>query len=470
MKDTQKNDFYISPAVHYVLRAIGKLILLAVILLSATSVVTFCLGLFAAGDHVVQLPGQASPIISVQKIAETETPVTVDPGQVVEIARADIAVAGDIMLHMPIVRTNATDEGYQFDEVLAFVKPYISGADYAVVNLETTLSGTDGGREYTGSPNFNSPDAIALSAKNSGFDMLLTGNDHCYDYGTAGLKRTLSVLKSYNLDTLGTLETKEETRYAIKTVGGVNVGMLSYTAAQIDDSGSTVKLNDRKTDSAAAGLINAFDYEKLSQFYTEVEGQIATMRTNGADAVVVFIHWGDEYSLNVTDKQKSIAQKLCDLGVDVIVGSNPHVVQPADLLTSSVNTDQKTVCLYSSGSFLSNLRIDTTPLSTSHCEDSVVLNFTLTKYSDGTVRLNAVSLLPTWVMVDGTGPTRDFFVLPLDQNITDWAKAYGLTGQQLSDAKNSYNRTMEILTPGLNKIATHLSAENSGIDSSMGVG
>ena len=300
--------------------------------------------------------------------------------------------------------------------------------------------------------------------------MLLTGNDHCYDYGTSGLKRTLSVLKGYSLATLGTLESKEESRYVIMSVGGVNVGMLSYTAADIDDSGSSVKLNDLSTDSAAAGLINAFDYDTLSQFYTELEGQIATMRISGADAIVVYIHWGDEYSLSVNDKQRAIAQKLCDLGVDVIVGSNPHVVQPIDLLTSSVNAAHKTVCLYSAGSFLSNLRIDTTPLSTSHCEDSAVLNFTLTKYSDGTVRISAVSLMPTWVMVDGTGPTRDFYVLPLDQSVADWKSAYSLTDQQFSDAKSSYNRTMEIVTSGLNKVAAYLADENAGLDPSLGVG
>ena len=470
MKETEKNDFYIAPAVYHTLRAIGILILLAVLLFSATSVVTFCLGLFASGNHVVQLPGQDSPIVSLQQVTEVAEPAVIDPGQVVEIARADFAVAGDIMLHMPIVRTNATEDGYSFDSVLAYMKPYISGADYAVANLETTLAGTDSGREYTGSPNFNSPDAIALSAKNSGFDLLLTANDHCYDYGTGGLKRTLSVLKSYALTTLGTLENKEETRYVTKSIGGVNVGMLSYTAADIDDSGSSVKLNSLNTDSAAAGLINAFDYDKLSQFYTEVEGQIATMKTGGVDAIVVYIHWGEEYSLNVNDKQRAIAQKLCDLGVDVIVGSNPHVVQPIDLLTSSADAQHKTVCLYSSGSFLSNLRIDTTPLSTNHCEDSVVMNFTLAKYSDGTVRISAVSLMPTWVMVDGTGPTRDFYVLPLDQSVTDWKSAYGLTDQQFSDAKNSYNRTMEIVTTGLNKVATYLAAENAGLDPSLGVG
>lgn len=469
MKENERNEAPISPGVRFVLRAIGTMLVLAILLFSAISAITFCLGLFADGNHVVQLPWQDSPIVSMQEISKAEAPAA-DPSQVVEIARAKFAVAGDIMLHMPIVRTNQTESGYNFDEVFAYVRSYIERADYAVANLDTTLSGTDSGQEYTGAPNFNSPDAIAASAKNIGFEMLLTGNEHCYDYGTAGLKRTLSVLKSYQLETLGTLQSKDESRHVIKNVGGVNVGMLCYTFAGIDDSGDRLTLNSLTTDSAAAGLINAFDYDKLSRFYTEIEGQIATMRTGGADAIVIYIHWGDEYSLNVSDGQKAIAQKLCDLGVDVIVGSHPHVVQPIDLLTSSVDPDHRTVCMYSTGSFLSNLRVDTTPMSTSHCEDSAILNFTLTKYSDGTVRVSAVSLLPTWVMVRGTGAGRDFFVLPLDQSITDWQSAFDLTSEQLSEAKNSSSRTMAIVTPGLNEIATYLSEENGALDPSLGVG
>lgn len=468
MKEKDNQEFYISRGLHFTVRLLASLIALALIFVMGYAAITFCLGLFADGDHVVQLPGQESPVVTLSDIPKATEPVYIDPSQVVEITRADIVVAGDVMLHMPIVRTNQTSDGYYFDDVFAYIRPYVSAADYAVANLETTLSGTDG-KEYTGSPHFNSPDQIALSAKTVGFDMLLTGNNHCYDYGTAGLKRTLSVLKSHHLTTLGTIESREESRHVIESVGGVKVGMVNYTFADIDDSGN-VTINGLTTDSDAAGLINAFDYDKLSQFYTEVESEIAAMQANGTDAIVVYIHWGDEYSTNVSDNQKSIAQKLCDLGVDVIVGSHPHVVQSIDLLTSSTDSDHKTVCLYSSGSFLSNLRADTTAMPSGHSEDGVLFKFTLSKYNDGSVRVTAVNLLPTWVLIRGTGETRDFYILPLDQSIADWQSTFNLDSDQLSNAKNSYNRTMQLVTTGLNKIATYLAEKNSLLDPSLGVG
>jgi poly-gamma-glutamate synthesis protein (capsule biosynthesis protein) len=464
----KKKDFEISREMHRTIRLVAILLVLALVFFTGHAAIRFCLSLFADGDYIVQLPGQDSPIVSLSDSSKPTEPVYIDPSQVVEIARADFAVAGDVMLHMPIIRTSQTADGYNFDDIFKYIKPYITRADFAAANLETTLAGSDG-KEFTGFPNFNSPDAIALSAKNAGLDMLLTGNEHSYDYGTAGLKRTLSILKSYNLTALGTVEHKEETRHVIKTAGGVKVGMVCYTFASIDES-NNVTINNLTTDSAAAGLINAFDYSRLSQFYTEVEGEVSTMEANGVDITMVFIHWGDEYSLKVSDKQKEIAQKLCDLGIDVIVGSHPHVVQPIDLLTSSVNPAHKVVCLYSMGNFLSNQRADNIGITSGHSEDGLLLNFTFSKYNDGTARISAISALPTWVLVQGTDDDRDFYIVPLDQTVTDWRGAYLLSSDQLSASKNSYNRTMAIITPGLNKVTSYLAEKNSLLNPTIGIG
>ena len=468
MKDTEHNEFEITRGMYVTVRFLAFVICLLMLFFVGRGAITFCLGLFADGDHLVQFPGQESPIVSMQDVDPNPKPVYIDPSQLVEVARADITVVGDLMLHLPIVRSGEISGGYDFDSIFTYVTPYISAADYAVANLETTLAGTDG-KEYTGFPNFNSPDQIAQSAKNTGFDMLLTGNNHCYDYGTAGLSRTLTTLNSYMLDTLGTVENSAEPRHVVRNLSGIKVGMACYTFADIDENGN-VTINGLTTDSAAKGLINAFDYDKLSQFYTEVEGEIASMRANGADTVILYIHWGDDYTTNISENQKAIAQKLCDLGVDVIAGSHPHVIQPIDLLTSSVDPAHKTICFYSMGNFLSNQRADNIGLTTGHSEDGVLFTFALTKYNDGSVRVSTINLLPTWVLVQGSDENRDFYILPLNQTVTDWQSAYNLSEEQLSGAKNSYNRTMALVTPGLNKIVSYLSEKNASLDPSLGVG
>ena len=121
------------------------------------------------------------------------------------------------------------------------------------------------------------------------------------------------------------------------------------------------------------------------------------MENAGAEAIVLYIHWGVEYQTKQNKTQSTIAQKMCDLGVDVIVGGHPHVIQPMELLTSTEDDNHKTICLYSTGNALSNQRKDLMTLNTGHTEDGIIFTFTFSKYSDGTVRVENADLLPTWV-------------------------------------------------------------------------
>ena len=74
------------------------------------------------------------------------------------------------------------------------------------------------------------------------------------------------------------------------------------------------------------------------------------------------------------------------------------------------------------------------------------------------------------MLVKGSGDNRDFYILPLNQTVTDWKSAYNLSDDELSNAKNSYNRTMALVTPGLNKIVSYLSEKNAELDPTLGVG
>lgn len=457
MRETRKKERW---RLHPVLKGLGSVIVLAVILSLSVYAFKFCMGLFMTGDYIVTLPGQDSPIVyrsNTTKKDPLSVPVSTEPGAVTEVSRATITVAGDLMMHMPIVNSGATSGSYSYNYIFNYISSYVSDADYAVVNLETTLAGTDNGNEYTGYPNFNSPDAIVDGAKSGGFDMLLTGNNHCNDYGTFGLKRTLDIIKNRQLDTLGTTGTAEEADYVVQDINGIKVGMVCYSYADIGDDASRPTLNGLPTDSNAANLVNAFDYDKLDQFYADMTTHIGAMRAEGAEAIVLFIHWGDEYTTKVNDNQRAIAQKMCDLGVDIIAGGHPHVVQPIDLLTSTVDSSHKTICLYSMGNFLSNQRATNISLTTGHSEDSVLLTFTLVKYSDGTVYVDSADLLPTWVLIRGSGDGRSYHILPLQDDV-DWKTYFELTDTQLEEAQKSYNRTAEIVSAGLTEVQDYLTA------------
>lgn len=435
-------------------KGIGSLILVAALLILGSFAIRFCLGLFMTGEqYILALPGETVSLAQNVSEQDGEIPVT-EPAQA-QVRRATVLATGDLMMHMPTVRSGAKDGSYNYEYIYSYIKDYVKKADYAVVNLETTLSGTEG-RTYTGYPKFNSPDAVASGAASGGFDLMLTGNNHCYDYGTSGLLRTLEVVKAAGLDTLGTYAKADEQKYLVRELGGIKVGMLNYTFADIKDDPSRPTVNDLATDSAAAGLINAFDYDMLDLFYTEVENQIAAMKAAGAEAFVLFIHWGNDYTAKVSDAQKAIAQKMCDLGIHVIAGSHSHVVQTMDLLQSSQDEAHQTVVLYSMGNFLSNQRADNISLSTGQSEDGVLFSFTLANYGDGRVVVESVNLLPTWVLIRGTGDGRTYHILPLDNDVSDWGKTFELSASQESDAKKSYNRTMDTIGAKFQEVTKRL--------------
>ena len=206
-------------------------------------------------------------------------------------------------------------------------------------------------------------------------------------------------------------------------------------------------------------MINYFDYDNLSKFYTEVEEHLAAMEAAGAKATVMYIHWGEEYQLKANANQTAIAQKLCDLGIDVIVGGHPHVVQPVELLTSTTDDSHKTVCLYSMGNAVSNQRKGNMNLKTGHTEDGVLFSFTFAEYSDGTVRLDDVDILPTWVYMGTENNNRVYRIIPLDQQVSDWGAAFNLSSSNVTAAESSYQRTMDLVGEGIDASKAYLTAQ-----------
>lgn len=387
----------------------------------------------------------------------TTVPTPTETQPITETARAIITVGGDVMMHIPVINSGAQSDGtYNYDEIFSKIGGYVSKADLAVANLETTLGGTENGNEYSGYPKFNCPDAIADAVKNAGFDLFLTANNHSNDTGAAGLKRTYDTVKAAGLDILGTMESSEEAKYTVLDVGGIKVGMVCYTYGEIDANTGRPSVNGLPLDDSVSGRINVFDYYKLDVFYGQMQNHIEAMKEEGAEAIVLFIHWGEEYQLKPNDYQKKIAQKMCELGVDVIVGGHPHVVQPITMLTSTEDADHRTLCMYSVGNLVSNQRSDNVGVSSGHTEDGVLFSFTFVKYSNGEVHLDAAELLPTWVQMWKEDGHKEYRILPLDDEVEDWQTALDISDSDYSSAKKSYERTMAIVGEGLDTVQTYL--------------
>ena len=373
---------------------------------------------------------------------------------------------GDLLMHKPIfddlTEYNAAvqqpDGSYDFTSVFQYLSEYTSSLDYAVANLETTLCGEDNGFPYGGYPLFNCPDELVDGAKASGFDMLLTANNHSYDTRLVGYLRTLDVVRGKGLETLGTYASEDETKWTIVEINGIKIGMLCYTWASYITEDRRPSLNGNQA-IEKAGLCNYFVSNDLSAFYAEVEQYLRDMESAGAEATIMFIHWGQEYILAPNAEQQNIAQSLCDLGIDVIIGGHPHVVQPIELLESSLDPNHKTVCLYSTGTAVSNQRLGTiSAIKTAHTEDGILFTVTFEKYSDDTVYLANVAAIPTWVNRHGNenGKT-EYNILPLDYNrIGEWYTLFEIDENTFNAANKSFERTMNIVGEGLKETQDYL--------------
>ena len=387
---------------------------------------------------------------------ETEPPTTM-PEPEHEVSTATILSTGDVLMHMPVIGSGSGPDGYNFDSIFRFVTDEISAADLAVANLETTLAGTDNGYNYSGFPNFNCPDAIVDALKNAGFDTLLTANNHSYDTTLVGFKRTLEVVREAGLETLGTYLSADEQKWTIQDVNGIKIGLLCYTYATGVGSNGSPQLNGNAAISEP-GLCNYFTYNNLPAFYSEVETYLQEMKDAGAEATMLYIHWGVEYQLSANQDQANIAQQLCDLGVDVIVGGHPHVVQPVDLIESTVDPNHKTAILYSMGNAVSNQRAgNISTISTPHTEDGVFFKVTFSKYSDGTVYLDRVEVVPTWVNLNTNNGSRQYNIVALNDSTRDqWKETYNMTENEFNAAQRSYDRTMALVQDGLVKVQDYL--------------
>lgn len=380
------------------------------------------------------------------------------PIKPIETSYATVVSTGDIMVHSTQLTGayNKTTGEYDFSSYFKEASSYFKSADLAVANLEVTFGGTESG-SFSGYPAFNTPDSLADVIKQSGLNFLLTSNNHSYDTGLFGLKRTAQILKQRNIEFIGTRETEAEPIYTVKDINGIKIGMANYTYETDGQAEGRKYLNGAIISEEANNLISSFSYKNIDAFYFDAENTISQMKAQGAEFIVFYIHWGNEYKTDANTWQKTIAQKLSNLGVDIIIGSHPHVVQPIDLIYAE-GGERTTICLYSTGNAISNQRqelMDSCP--SGHTEDGLLFNYTLKKHGED-VTLDSINIIPTWVNKYKGGGGYLYTIYPLEAS--DWGSSkYALDSIAANKAAKSYERTKAIVKDGLTKCQQALGCE-----------
>ena len=242
---------------------------------------------------------------------------------------------GDIMGHGPQIKSAWNDslKKYDYNEVFKPVGDIISSVDFAVANLEVTLAGPP----FDGYPQFSSPDELAEACKNNGIDVLVTANNHSCDRGSEGIQRTNQVLDSLGILHTGTFsnqQNRDSLNLLVLEKEGIRVGLLNYTYGT-----NGIPFH-------APTYVNLLDSSLILK-------DLKFARTKNLDKLIVFVHWGAEYQDQPNQYQQIFNQFFKSHGVDIVIGSHPHVVQPMHYIKDK---DEEFLTVYSLGNFVSNQR------------------------------------------------------------------------------------------------------------------
>ena len=347
----------------------------------------------------------------------------------------NLTAVGDVMAHSPQLKAqyDSSNNTYSFDNNFKYIKKYIDSSDLSIANLETTLAGEDIG--YSSYPTFNTPDAIATALKNTGFDVISTINNHTFDKGTQGFDRTLSVLKELELETVGTKSNINDDDYIIKDINGIKLGITSYSYGDIINSDkylNGIKLSDECKDRA-----NIFSSSNVDDAFNTINNTISKL--NNTDMQILIIHWGNEYQRVPSEFQSQLAQKLSDAGVDIIIGSHPHVVQPVEMIKSS-DGNNETLIIYSLGNLISNQRRET--LGNSYTEDGLIVSIDINKdIYGGNAYVSNVKCIPTWVNKYSDNNKLVYEVVPIEDKVT----LNTMENLSKSKVKQSYSNTSSLI-------------------------
>ena len=286
---------------------------------------------------------------------------------------------------------------YDFSYVYEDIRDYTKYTDITIGSLETTFAGEE--RGYSNYPTFNTPDSLAKALKNIGVDIISLAGNHALDYGYTGLCRTIDVLDDAGISHLGTYKTAEEQeQLLIKNIKGVNIAFINYTYGT----------NGIPVPSGKEYCVNLIDKDLIKK-------QIQQAKEQKVDIIVACMHWGTEYRTTANSEQEELANFLFENGVDIILGNHPHVLEPMEKRTITLEdgTEKEVFVVYALGNFTADQRDEIT-------RDSAILNLTITKNIDGKISIDKVDYVPIYMYKNTTVSTHKFKILDIEKTIYEY--------------------------------------------------
>ncbi len=341
-----------------------------------------------------------------------------------------IKAGGDILYHSPLIKhaKKADGKSYAFDDQYALIKDFMADADYTVANFEGTHNPK---RTYSGYPTFNSPKELIEELKRVGFDGLTTANNHSLDSRYEGVLTTIKEINKAKIDNFGTQESEED-KIKVVDVDGVKLSILAYTDS-LNGLDFLLDTEEKKK-----------SVNRLDSTGEGIKEDIEKAREMGADIVIIYPHWGDEYAATNRPEYVKLARNMIEWGADAVLGNHPHVVQPSEWYTCE--DGRKGFIIYSIGNFISNQVKET--IGDYRVEQSVVLELIFdVNPEEKTRELKEVKFHPIWLKrtKDKKGGFLHQPVLAKDY-MEGGPMANSLNDKELKRATRAYKTTMKTLT------------------------
>ena len=310
-----------------------------------------------------------------------------------------LTALGDALCHNTqyIDAYNKNTGEYDFSYVYEDISEYTKNSDLTIGSLETTFAGEDKG--YSNYPTFNSPYSFAYALKEIGVDILSTAGNHALDSGYTGLCRTIDVLDNAGIYHLGTYKTDEDQeKLLIQNVKGVKIAFLNYTYGT----------NGIPVPSDKPYCVNLIDKDLIKK-------QIEQAKEQNVDMIVACMHWGTEYRTTANSEQEELADFLFENGVDIILGNHPHVLEPMEKRTITLEdgTTKDGFVIYALGNFTGDQKDEIT-------RDSVILNLNITKQSGGKISIDSVDYIPIYMYKNSNSTGKKFKLLDIEKTISEY--------------------------------------------------
>ncbi|OEK09739.1 hypothetical protein A8C32_12545 [Flavivirga aquatica] len=315
-----------------------------------------------------------------------------EPEKVLEPKTLSLLFIGDFMGHMDQIKAayNKETKTYEYDACFSKIKPILSDADVTLGNIEVTL----GVKPYSGYPQFSSPASYAAAIKRAGVDVLTTANNHSCDKRKKGVERTIEILDSLQIGHTGTFINSEEKiknpAYIIEK-NDFKIAIINYTYGT----------NEIKP--TPPNVVNYLDKETIK---ADIESVNATSKP---DEIIAFVHWGYQYKDLPNKAQKEMFAYFKSLGVNIVIGAHPHVLQPMEWQKADDNNPTESLVVYSLGNFVSHQR-------TFPRDGGAVFKLLLEKDNETKkVKIKDADYFLTWVHEPVVKGKKEYYVLPANK-------------------------------------------------------